>query len=174
MSPLFHDPKSLDPERYSPGGRGKAEGIDALLMAWLDVAMGFLNDALQRRAYREIFRWIQEHRGERLYSYRYRNGHTSYIRDPGGMLLLEQWSKHPDSPLRAFRNASIFGWGSTPGCALIQGKIMPVLRQSPSFGDYYRYVFFDLRRMRSQSSSSYRPETYRLDPSSGILERCFD
>lgn len=174
MSPLFHDPHALDPDRFSPGGKGKAKGIDQLLMAWLETTMGFLNDALQRRAYKEIFCRIQERRGERFFSYRYSDGHVGYIRDPAGVLVQETWSKHPDSPLRAFRAASIYGWGSTAGSALVQGKSGASIRQSPSPGDYYRYIFFDLRRMQASGARRYRPEAYRLNRSTGLLERTFD
>jgi hypothetical protein len=169
-----YDPNAIDLSRLAPGGVERAQGINGMLMAWLEAAMSFFNDSLQRRAYEEIFLWIRKHRGERLYSYRSRNGYVGYIRNPSGVLVIERWSEPPDSRIKAFRDSSIFGWGSTPGSAFVQGKNMPSLRSGPDLGDFYRYVFFDLRRLQVLGSKHYRPEIFRLDRGSGLLERSLE
>ncbi|GEM_PF-2633778 len=149
----------------------KADGIHALAMAWLDFAMGFMNNIKRKKAYQEISRQIQGQKGNRIFSYNYGNGIVGYIKNPGGILVEEWWRINPDSPLKSFIRASIFGYGSTAGSAFIQGRNQTRISIQDEQSAESRFVFIDLLSLRIMGPVHYMPEYYTYSRSTDYLHR---
>lgn len=154
----------------------RAEGVHELLMALMDGAMSWLNDRNRCRAYRELLGWLDRNRHGRIHSRRLAGGVVASVRDPAGVLFEETWYRPPNAAFESFRRVRLYGFGSTPGAALVQGRGTG-LATAPDRWEFRRYVFVDLRRMRLAGAGALQhlgvesfTRRYRLDPRAGLLE----